>query len=271
MIKATKKMSVFSKQKIVYIGAGNVAFHFAKALSKHFEIIQIYSRSIENARFLANQFNCKFTNKVSEIDKNADIYFISLKDDIIEDILKQLSFKMSLSIHTSGSADINILKNYSENFGVIYPLQTFSKKSELDLSEVPLFIEANNNFTLHSIKQIGESISKKIFNCTSENRQLLHIAGVFTNNFTNHLFLLTNKILKDTGYDFDVLKPLITETINKAIFLGTAESQTGPAIRNDLNIINKHLEILENYKDCQKMYRFVTESIIKESKEKSYD
>lgn len=264
-------MTPIKNQKIVYIGAGNVAFHFANTLSKHFEIIQIYSKSIKNAESLANQFNCKFTNKISEIAKNADIYFISLKDDIIEDVLKKLNFKMPLSIHTSGSTDINILKNYSTDFGVIYPLQTFSKNSELDLSEIPLFIEANDDKTLNSIKQVAECISQKTFNCSSENRQLLHIAGVFTNNFTNHLFSLSNKILKNIGYEFDVLKPLISETLSKAIKLGPEKSQTGPAIRNDKNIINKHLEILENYKDCQKMYSFVSESIIKENNGKKND
>ncbi|OFX19899.1 MAG: hypothetical protein A2033_00440 [Bacteroidetes bacterium GWA2_31_9] len=264
-------MTISKKQKIVYIGAGNVAFHFANTLSKHFEIIQIYSRNIDNAKFLSSKINCSYTNNISEIAKNADIYFISLKDDIIEDVLKKLNFKMPLSIHTSGSTDINILKNYSENFGVIYPLQTFSKQSELDLSEIPLFIEANNNFSLLSIKQIAENISQKTYNCSSENRQLLHIAGVFTNNFTNHLFSLSNKILKNTGYEFDVLKPLISETLSKAIKLGPDKSQTGPAIRNDKNIINKHLEILENYKDCQKMYSFVSESIIKENNGKKND
>ncbi|OFX61682.1 MAG: hypothetical protein A2046_04630 [Bacteroidetes bacterium GWA2_30_7] len=259
------------KQKIVYIGAGNVAFHFVKILAEHFDIIQIYSRNIENAELLAKKFNCKFTNNISEIDRTANIYFISLKDDIIEEVLKKFNFKIPLSIHTSGSIDINILQPFSENFGVIYPLQTFSKNAKLNLTEIPLFIEANNKKTHNSVKQIAGCISKKTFNCSTENRQLLHIAGVFSNNFTNYLFLLTKKLLKKTEYDFDVLKPLITETLNKAISFGPENSQTGPAIRNDLNIINKHLEILKNYEDCQKMYRFVTESIIKENKEKNND
>lgn len=264
-------MTDSKKQKIVYIGAGNVAFHFAKALSSCFEIIQIYSRNIKNAEQLANLFKCKFTDKVTDIDQTGDIYFISLKDDSIPEVLKKITFKLPLSIHTSGSTNIEVLKNYSTNYGVIYPLQTFSKNSDLDLSEIPIFIEANKDKTLLNVKQIAESISKKTLNCSSENRQLLHIAGVFTNNFTNHLFLLTNKILKNTGYEFDVLKPLISETLHKAIRLSPEKSQTGPAVRNDINIINKHLEILDNYKDCQKMYRFVSESIIKENNGKKDD
>ncbi len=254
-------------KKIVLIGAGNVATHLAKALIKEgFVICQIYSRSIESARELGIKIGVNFTNKHEEIYTNANIYVFSVSDTAIEQILKNISFENSpLLIHTAGSISKEVFKGYSKNYGVFYPLQTFTKKRLIDFKNIPVCIEASNAESLETINNIGEVISDSVYKMGIEKRVYLHLAAVFACNFTNYMYSVAEKILQQNDIPFDIIKPLIKETAAKIEDLSPAKAQTGPAVRNDKEVIFKHKELLENNPDLQKLYTFVSNSIIKQS------
>jgi predicted short-subunit dehydrogenase-like oxidoreductase (DUF2520 family) len=144
----------------------------------------------------------------------------------------------------------------------LYPLQTFTKNTKLNYSEIPFLIEANNSRTLNFIKNIASLISENVVETNSEQRKNIHIAAVFACNFTNYLYTIADNLLENQNLSFDLLKPLIKETTRKAIEFKPEQNQTGPAKRKDLNVINKHLKALNQTPDIQKLYKIISDMII---------
>lgn len=255
--------------KVVMIGAGNVATHLTCALiEKGIQVLQIYSRTESSARDLADKFQIPFTTNPDKIFTGADIYIYTIKDDILPTFVTNDFEKDKIHIHTAGSVDINIFKNYKNNFGVLYPLQTFSKNKTINFAEIPIFIESSSADVEQKIKQLASKISEKIFYITSEQRLSLHISAVFACNFVNYMYFLANNLVEKSGLDFEILKPLILETADKINYLLPFEAQTGPAKRYDKKVIDKHLSQLSYNDDLRKIYQMLSENIFKDFQNK---
>lgn len=199
-----------------------------------------------------------FTDDVSKI-KEADIYIIGIPDDAISSFSSSLPFQNRLVVHTSGGVSMDALSNKNRR-GIFYPLQTFSKQREIDFKNIPICIEAENSKDLELLQSLGEKISENVVEISSEKRAKLHLAAVFVNNFTNHLYHIGSEILKVDDLPFDLLKPLILETASKIENLSPEKAQTGPAKRSDLKTIEKHLHLLGNSR-YRKLYELFTEEI----------
>ncbi len=245
--------------KVVILGGGNIAYHLTTNLLKNktTNVVQVYNRSIEKIQYLDNKTS--ITDKLTEL-KNADIYIIAISDDAISSVSSKLNFKNKLVIHTSGSVALDELKSTS-NKGVFYLVQSFSKKQKIDLSQVPICIEASTEKDLELLAVLAKSISKTYYTINSKQRKSLHVAAVFVNNFVNHLYYIGNEICEENKIPFKILQPLIQETANKIATLSPFEAQTGPAKRNDTKTINKHLAMLPQKQ--QEIYTLLTKSIIK--------
>lgn len=245
-----------------FIGAGNLATQLSKAFkNKGFRVTQIYSRTEQSAKKLADLLNVNYTNSIREIDKNADIYFVALKDEIVHEVLAQINFENKLVVHCSGSLSLSGFERYSENIGVFYPLQTFSKTRDVDFSEIPIFVESNSNKNEKLLLQIAGEISDSVSLLNSEKRKMLHISAVFACNFVNHFYTIAADILKSENIPFEVLKPLILETAKKVQEMEPEGAQTGPAIRFDEKIMNSHLNELKEFGDYQQLYKLISKSI----------
>lgn len=247
--------------RIVIIGSGNVATHLAKAFAKNNDVVQIYSKNIANAQLLAN--NIKGANAIdnlSQLSPNADLYVISVKDDAIKQIVDSVPFNTGLWVHTSGSVSIDTLSNKFTRCGVLYPLQTFSRDVDVDISKVPFFIEGIDNSTFQGINAIAKTLSDNTYAANSAQRKQLHIAAVFGCNFVNHMWAIADEILQKSGYSFDILIPLIKATLNKATIISPEEGQTGPARRGDASIINSHKELLPP--NLGNLYHIISNSIL---------
>jgi predicted short-subunit dehydrogenase-like oxidoreductase (DUF2520 family) len=254
---------------IVILGAGNVATHLSLALfNSNNKIRFVYNRSINSAKELALKVGADCSDKIHEIPGDADLYIIAVKDDAIDEISKNLNIKNGIVVHTSGGISIEIFQNKFKNMGVFYPLQTFSKNRPIDFSEVPVFIEANNVETKIKLVHMAQSISKSVMEANSEKRKVIHLAAVFSCNFVNHMFTIGSELMKKSDSSFDLLKPLIIETVNKAIAMQPENAQTGPALRNDKKVLDTHLTMLSEYPEFEKIYRFVSESIYKSQSKK---
>lgn len=257
-------MTLDKKIKAVFIGAGNLATNLAIALfNSDIHILQIYSRSEISAKSLAIQVKSAHTSKISEIDKNADIYFICVPDKIIPAIADKLIVINGIIVHTSGSTDIQVLSSVkSGGYGVFYPFQSFSKNRIVAFNDIPICLNANNDKTFTILNDIASMISSKVIRMDSETLAWLHLTGVFVNNFTNHLFAISHQISSEKGFSFELLRPLIDETVKKAFDGDPASSQTGPAVRFDQNTINLHIEKLKEYKpELAEIYKALTLSI----------
>lgn len=244
--------------RITLIGSGNVAQHLIKAFTKSelVEIVQVYSRKKENLASLLDYD--KIVNDFQEL-KEADLYIIAVSDKAISEVSRQLPFQNRIVVHTSGAASLDVLDSKNRK-GVFYPLQTFSKKKDLDFSTIPMCLEAENTFDFRILEALAKSISNAVFPINSDQRKALHVAAVFVNNFTNHLYQIGQEICEEHQVPFEVLKPLIRETAEKINTLSPVDAQTGPAKRHDSNTIESHLDYLtrENQKN---IYKLLTQSI----------
>jgi predicted short-subunit dehydrogenase-like oxidoreductase (DUF2520 family) len=248
---------------ITIIGSGNVAQHLIKIISKTttLEVTQVYARNIDLVSHLID--SDKITNDISKLTR-ADLYIISVSDDAIQSVSNSLFFSNKLVAHTSGSIAIDELSDKNRK-AVFYPLQTLSKKKEVDFTTVPLCIEAQNEVDLHLLTEVAQHLSDHVYKVNSEQRKSLHVAAVFVSNFVNHLYKIGSDICIEHNVPFEILKPLILETAKKVQIMEPNEAQTGPAKRNDTSTINKHLAILtdENQKE---IYKILTKSIIDNGK-----
>ncbi|AOW19477.1 Rossmann-like and DUF2520 domain-containing protein [Urechidicola croceus] len=245
--------------KVVIFGSGNVATHLTRAFikAKDVNLVQVYSRTIENILYLTKKV--AITDSLKKL-KDADIYIIAISDDAISDFSKELILNDKLVVHTSGSVKMNDL-NSESNKGVFYPLQTFSTTKKISFKKVPICIESERKEDLIILEKLGSSISKNVYLIDSKQRQKLHLAAVFVNNFVNHLYTIGNKICQDNKVPFQVLQPLIKETADKVQHINPKEAQTGPAQRNDQSTIAKHLSQLDN--NQKEIYKILTDSIKK--------
>lgn len=251
-------------KNISFIGSGNVASHLAIALFRNnFSIKQVFSKSFKNANSLAKKVNAQPIESMSQLSNNAELYIIAVPDDAIENIINQFPFKDKLVVHTSGSVNLeSFSKKQFQHFGIFYPLQTFSKKIAVDFKHIPFCLEANTSANLKVIEKITKQLSDKVYHVNSEQRKLLHLAAVFACNFSNNMYQIAFDICQQNQLNFDILKPLIVETANKIVSQTPLEAQTGPAKRNDVKTIEKHLALLDNQKKYQEIYRLVTENIL---------
>lgn len=249
-------------QSCIIIGAGNLATHLALALKKNgHDIVQVYNRSEAPARELAKKVNSEYTTNPYQLKSSASVFFVAVKDDAFDEVLSKIKLNDKLLIHCSGSTPLSALSNYSANYGVLYPLQTFSKDRYLDFNKIPIFIESNSESNLKLMEEIASSLSEKVFELDSEKRKSLHVAAVFACNFVNHLYTLAGDVLQEKEIPFYILKPLIAETAKKIQDLKPFDAQTGPAVRNDEKIIAKHIESLEDSPELLNLYISLSKSI----------
>ncbi len=243
---------------VVILGGGNVAVHLFKAFNKAKNIVvnQWFNRDLKTIDFYKNMV--EVTDDLSSL-KEADVYLIAISDDAIAKFSSELPIENKLVVHTSGSVGLADLDK-KHHRGVFYPLQTFSKDTEINFAEVPICIETTDKNDLKTLQHLAAAIGSKSYRVNSEQRGSLHLAAVFVNNFTNQLYRIAHEITESTSTEFNILKPLILETANKVQNLSPYLAQTGPAKRNDKKTIKKHLKKLDNspHKD---IYKLLTDSI----------
>ncbi|MDR0540608.1 MAG: DUF2520 domain-containing protein [Dysgonamonadaceae bacterium] len=249
--------------KIVLIGAGNVATQLGIALKeKNFQVIQVYSRTLSNAEMLGKKLQTDFTSRLQEITTQADLYIFAVKDAALSPVLKVFPPTKGLWVHTAGSLPMDIFKDSSASrYGVFYPLQTFSKNRKISFEHIPVFLEANDPKDEQLLEKIALSLSDKVIRLSSEKRKYLHLAAVFACNFTNHLYDIAAQLLENLEIDWKVLLPLIEETAGKVQELSPREAQTGPAVRHDVPVIEKQMEMLKGDPGKQNIYRILSRDI----------
>ena len=244
--------------KIVLLGAGNVGTHLFRALQnkEDLQLIQWYNRSLNSLE--KESVPLEVTYNLNDII-DADLYIISVSDSVIPVISKALEGKKGVIAHTAGSISMEVLEAH-ENHGIFYPLQTFSKQKEVDFNQIPLCLEANLPENLNLLKRVAQAVGGPVHLINSAQRKALHVAAVFVNNFTNHLYTIGEELCKAHKVPFSVLQPLIAETANKIKHLPPSLVQTGPAARGDQKILEDHLQYLTK-ESHQKLYQLISASI----------
>lgn len=250
--------------RITIIGSGNVATHLAAAFKNAgHNIVQVYSRDLQNASLLAYHVKAEAIDNLEQINPETDLFMIAVKDDAIELIAAELAKYDKLNVHTSGATDLQTLLKYTQNAGVFYPLQTFSKTSELNFNTVPLCVEGRDEKITSTLNELAFTVSQNVYRVNSDQRKTLHLAAVFACNFPNYLYSVSQQLLAEKQLPFDLLRPLILETAEKVQEHLPASVQTGPAVRNDEITMAFHREQLKENPDLQRIYELLSQGIIK--------
>lgn len=247
---------------VVLLGSGNVATHLGRALlARGILVVQVYSRNHNAARRLAAELSAEATDRLDQLTPDAGLYMLAVSDDAIAQLAASFPFKDKLLVHTSGSTDMDVLKAGSRYYGVFYPLQTFSREVPVAFGSVPLCLEVADPVYKPALQHFAETLSDTVVWVSSEKRRQLHLAAVFACNFVNHMYAIAAEIL-DGEDAFDLLRPLIKETARKALEADPRLVQTGPARRNNKVIMEKHAAMLAGKEDLQRLYNFVSQSIV---------
>ncbi|WP_448520195.1 Rossmann-like and DUF2520 domain-containing protein [Rhodoflexus sp.] len=251
--------------RIALIGAGNVAWHLAEALEAGgHRITEVFSRRRKNAAALAERlYEATPIGKPDLSCSDADLVIISVADSALPELLPTLRLPPGAVVaHTSGTLPMSILEGLERRHGVFYPLQTFSKAKALDWRPIPICIEAADQSTLDLLATLASDISTKVYEISSEERRQIHLAAVIACNFANHLWHIAAQMLKPTGLDLEVLHPLLQETLEKAMQMPPHKAQTGPAVRGDTPVMERHIALLQQHNPAwAEMYRLMSQSI----------
>ncbi len=253
--------------KIVLIGAGNVATHIATALAKRdMAPVQVWSRTEESANTLAAKIGSQPVIDIVNIVDDADIYIFSVVDKALDAVVAEVCrhIKRGICVHTAGTMSMDVFAGRCTNYGVLYPMQTFSRQKEVDFSVIPCFVEASDRETLDQISCLAHLLSERVYELSGDDRRWLHVAAVFACNFSNACYAMADHILKKHGLDFSVMLPLVDETTGKLHRLEPVEAQTGPAARKDYNVMDKHVAMLDNEPRLKEVYRLMSDMIIEQ-------
>lgn len=225
--------------KVVLIGRGRLATNLLPALQQAgHEVVNINSRTLEG------------------LPLEADVFIVAVKDSALEEVIRRATKgrEQQLFVHTAGSMPMSLFEGYTSRYGVFYPMQTFSKERLVDFAEIPLFIEGDDP----AIRQLAESISRRVYELSTEARKYLHLSAVFACNFVNHCYALSAALLEQHGLPFDVMLPLIDETARKVHELHPHDAQTGPAVRYDENVIRMQTALLADNPELQQIYELLS-------------
>lgn len=261
--------------RVNLIGSGNVASQLAYALSVCVDALGIYSPHLRHAEELAARMRARRLNLQQltttsnlAILPAADVYILSVKDAVLEDVASQLREVLpdrvatnSLFLHTAGCVPLDVLSKHFPHSAVMYPLQTFSKDASLDFSAIPLFIEGSNADADRRATEFARRFSQRVSHLDGEGRRRLHLAGVLANNFTNHLIALAYDWLDQSGISPECLLPIIDETARKLHEMLPQQAQTGPAVRWDENVMASHKALLADHPQLLAIYGLFSRSI----------
>ncbi|HEY9008551.1 MAG TPA: DUF2520 domain-containing protein [Ohtaekwangia sp.] len=250
---------------VSFIGSGNVAWHLAPALDNtDFAVREVYSRNPAHAAALVDKlYEAEVRHSLDFSSSSSRIFIIAVSDDAIESLLQEIILPNdAILVHTSGSQPLSILGYATPNTGVFYPLQTFSKAKKVDFRDIPIFIESDSREAERVLLHMAKAISKNVHTIASRQRKAMHVAAVFAANFTNHMLLIAEDIMRENKLDFVWLKPLIAEMINKSLSIGPQKAQTGPARRGDFEILDRHMEFLQHDETIAAIYRSISQHIV---------
>ena len=229
------------------------------------EFVQVYSRTEAAADSLASLLGAEAVVSPQSL-KETDLLICALKDDALPAALQQIQVGNAVLVHTAGSLPLAVLQPFAAKTGVFYPLQTFNKDRRVDFSTVPIFLEASDTATLDLLRGLAADLGSTAHEATSEERLKLHLSAVFACNFVNYLYSISNDLLAEQNLSFDLLKPLILETAAKVMEQDPSKVQTGPAVRFDRTVMDKHLALLETHPAWKSLYEDLSLGIHQRSK-----
>ena len=254
---------VKSSRRVALVGAGKLATNLGIALKEAgYEIVCVYSRTSASATVLAERLECKGITQLEDLPRDLALYIVSVIDSALPEVIAALpDLTDAVVAHTAGSLPMNLLAGKALHYGVFYPMQTFSKEVKADFSKIPCFVEGSDEWALSMLRQVGNDLSPKVVELSSEGRRYLHLSAVIASNFANHCYAMAWRLTQQYNIPFEVLLPLIEETAAKVKQINPIVGQTGPAVRGDVAVMEAQMKLLENEPEMAELYRLLSADI----------
>lgn len=227
------------------------------------DILQVYSRTMQSAHALAVKTGSTPITEIADVRSDADVYILSVKDDALPLLIPELckGKEDKLFLHTAGSVAMDVFRGFARHYGVLYPMQTFSRQKCVPFVHIPCFVEGSGEEETQAVEALAGKLSEKVYRLASEDRKYLHLSAVFACNFVNHCYAVSEQILQEHGIPFDVMLPLIDETAGKVHQLSPVEAQTGPAVRFDKEVLRRQGQLLDKNPLLKDIYERMSMSI----------
>lgn len=238
-----------------------MAHVLGRRIAASHKVLQVYSRQPQHAAYLANLLNCEGVSHTGQITTLADLYVIAIADSALPHFCQQWTGAPAMIVHTAGTVPLDVLKPLSRRYGVLYPLQSL-RKERSQYQDIPLLVEAGNHEDLPFLLAFARSLSPTVYPSTGHQRSKLHVAAVLVNNFANYLYAQAQAYCNAQELDFNLLLPLMHETVDRLHTYPARYMQTGPAVRGDLLTIHAHLEILKDMPELANLYQYLTGRIL---------
>ena len=256
------KIESSDSYRIVILGAGNVATH----ISRHFHargqhILCVYSRTETSAQILAGELGTLGTSDPGKVPQKADFFILCGPDRAVGEVAGQFRDRQGIWLHTAGALDMDVFQGIALDHGVLYPLQSLSRERKIRMGHIPFLLEASSPLVMEKIRDLCSNITERVEEADSHTRLRVHLAAVFANNFSNHMVHVAQQLLEESKLDAKLLEPILEETFHKLTELSAAEAQTGPAVRGDVESMNKHIELLKGHPEWEKLYTFISREI----------
>lgn len=250
----------------ILVGAGNVATHMGSRLVEcGHRVLAVYSRTAESAGVLADSLGAQAVTSVDKLPRHAHVCLSMLTDSALPALAAKIVERCgndTIYIHTAGSVSMDVWKNAgARHYGVLYPMVSFSKDGSVEWKNVPLFIESDSPSTMGVLRPLAEQLSPGVTELDSQGRRYLHLAAVFANNFSNHMYSVSQMLLREYGVPFRVMLPLIRAAVDKLETMDPVQAQTGPAARGDSKVVNEHLDMLSDHPQWKELYRLISTDI----------
>jgi predicted short-subunit dehydrogenase-like oxidoreductase (DUF2520 family) len=250
--------------QITIVGSGNVAWHLARAFVFHgkHQVNTIIARNPTDGKKIAKESGAIYTHDFDTDTSTSDFVILALNDSCLAEVIAKMRSENTILLHTSGSVGMNVFKGKVQDYGVLYPFQTLTKGVKTDFCKIPVCIEASDEDVYSRLNALATSLSNKVYRFDSHKRRILHLSGIISNNFINHLINLAFIYLDKNNIDKDLLLPLLNETLAKLEKTSPVKAQTGPARRKNTEIIETHKKMLENEPELKNLYSLISDSII---------
>jgi len=245
--------------RLTILGTGHVAWAIGMALKQAgHSVVQVFGRDNARTMELANALDAQPVVNLTDLAPDSDVFILAVSDDAIFDLVNSLPAVRGMVVHTSASVSMEVIKERFSGCGVLYPLQTLSRNRKSNLSDVPFFVEAADENQLLQLTRFASTITSHVIHADSDTRRKYHLAAIFACNFVNHMYSIASDYLTAQGLRPELLGPLMEETAAKAIELGAAASQTGPALRDDSQTMQRHIEMLRYLPEYQNLYSLMS-------------
>lgn len=183
--------------------------------------------------------------------------------NVLASELSALNLKNRLVFHCSGllSADVLApLGNKGALTASLHPIQTFSsREGGKELFKGTYFAVEGENKACGKLKELVKKLGGIPLDLQKEHKPVYHAACSFSSNLLIALLQTASDLLKPLemkkGNEYEILLPLIRQTIKNIEKNGLPDSLTGPVIRGDLQTVKAHLAALRQNKPAYRIYR----------------